>query len=82
MLQDRTVHRDEKMTKSQKNCNGKSYDFEIFVLKYVSQHSESIPTKTSERRGALQSGQIVSELGSNPMSSLMASELGNNPMVS
>ena len=73
-----------KKTKSdEKNfTREKIFDFEIFVLKYVSKHSEAIPTKTSERRGALQSGQIVSELGSNLMLSLMASELGSNLMVS
>ena len=38
--------------------------------------------RTSERQGALQSGQIVSELGSNLTLSLMASELGSNVMVS
>ena len=58
------------------------FDFEIFVLIYVSKHSESIPTKTSERRGALQSGQIVSELGSYLKLSFVASELGSNPTIS
>ena len=88
---------------------GKFFDVEIFILEYVLDHSESIPTKknfstkifwlchfftilvilaeksptkTSERRGALQSGQMVSELGSNLKLSLMASELGSHLMVS
>ena len=36
----------QKMTKSKKNfVMGKSFDYAIFVLKYVSKHSESIPTQ-------------------------------------
>ena len=54
-----------------------STNFEIFES--ISTEVPSSPSpKTSERRGALQSGQILSELGTNLMLSLMASEKGSN----
>ena len=33
------------LSPTEKFCNGKKFDFEIFVSKYFSKHSESIPTK-------------------------------------
>ena len=34
---------EKRLSQRKKFCKGKIFDFEIFVLKYVSKHSESIP---------------------------------------